>query len=104
MTVSSCYCCEGVMESSLNQSASGDEDDSGSEPEDLAFPESYAAALHQLLHSSRQHPVAVQDLPLGSKEEKIGLVMTLWSEGFLCTHNAQQHGSAQNRKRKRLKP
>lgn len=70
--------------------SSGDESSDGSEASsgegDLAFPASYADGLTQLLMlSSQQNPVQVKDLPLPNKEQKLGLVTTLWEEGYLCT-------------------
>ena len=95
---------KGVMlpnkDTSSSEHSEGDDSndsDSDSEAEDLAFPASYTAALRQLLQSSQDQPVAVKALQLASKEEKLGLTKTLWSEGYLCTSkraHAQPVGGA----------
>ena len=68
---------------------SEDDDDSENSDEDgsgeLVFPASYSKALLQLLEA--EIPLAVKDIKLGSKEEKVGLAYSLWEEGLLTTEN-----------------
>ena len=72
--------------SSSDAEASSDGSEVSSQAGDLAFPASYAIALTQLLiTSSAQHPVPVKELLLETKDEKLGLVSTLWEEGYICT-------------------
>lgn len=72
------------------------EDDSGSEASSkggvpLVFPESFLAALIQVLLSDA--PLGVRDIKLRNKEEKLGLAYSLWEEGLVCTvANAQSNG------------
>ena len=63
----------------------GEEDGPGQEegPNTLVFPASYAEALAQILIQDR--PVAVKDIPLKDKEERLGLAYSLWAEGFVTT-------------------
>ena len=92
---------DAAQEVSANGTSSGSSEEEGSEPEDLAFPASYAGAVNQLLQSSKLHPVAVRDVALESKEEKVGLVLTLWSEGYLCTSGVRRRRELHKSKAKR---
>lgn len=47
------------------------------------FPASYQAALVQLLEA--EEPIAVKDIKLRNKEEKVGLAYSLWEERIICT-------------------
>ena len=66
-----------------------DEEDSEFEEESeggggsLVFPQTFCKALGQLLLTDK--PVAVKDLKLDDKEERVGLAYSLWAEGFVST-------------------
>ena len=66
-----------------DNSEDDDEDSDEEEAADLVFPGSHAGALAQLL--TAREPLAVKQIRLGSKEEKVGLAYSLWEEGILTT-------------------
>lgn len=115
-----CYCVAGTDQPDAsagdnNHDSSHDDDvpsdsgdDSSSDSEegegDLAFPAPYADALHLLLkQSSPASPVAVRSLPLSSNEEKLGVVMTLWEDGYVCTSIRSDQAAGQTKQSKQSK-
>ena len=75
--------------SAAEESEESEEEEEEGESEagsgDLVFPAAYAPALAQLLGARAAGGVPVRDIRLPSKEEKLGLAYTLWSEGVLST-------------------
>ena len=67
---------------------SQDESDEEDDLEDvggntLVFPASYTEALIQLL--IQDSPVAVTDIQLDDKDERLGLAYSLWAENYVTT-------------------
>lgn len=77
---------------SQDESDEDEEDDSQSDSEGaggaLVFPESYSKALKQLLFTNK--PVAIKDLKLKSKDERLDLTYSLWKEKMVYTVEARQ--------------
>lgn len=62
------------------------------------FPASYTEALAQIL--IQDQPVAVADIQLKVKEERLGLAYSLWAEGFVTTAVASGPSSSSKKQRK----
>ena len=86
---------EDLVSDDEEDSENSDEEGSG----DLVFPASYTAALTQLLEA--ETPVAVKEIKLGSKEEKVGLAYSLWDEGLLSTEPTGAPASSKKAKQKK---
>lgn len=74
---------EDDIQSSDDDDSEADSEEEDSVSGDLVFPASFGRALAQLLSS--EEPLAVKDLRLRTKDDKLGLTYSLWEEGLICT-------------------